>query len=270
MPTQRQRQKKNRIVKQPTADDSEFAVFLSGMRQRGQPARPKPVSLSTAKPTKPVTLPIADAIKPVMLPIAKPAQPVTLPIADANNTAAGEIISQKHTPQMQNTIIEYTNAVDKNLVDFARQVNQSLNKGENVNGMNYVLAEAKPREIADIKEAIGVDTTGFIHNIKGNAVVHIGRRHGKNGQQDNSMKDINDIGRIQYVLDHYDSVERLIGKKGIPEKSGDIRNADHTRADMVLYKKRIDGIFYLVEAVPDNARKQIQVVTAYIQLNKTK
>lgn len=35
---------------------------------------------------------------------------------------------------------------------------------------------------------------------------HILRRHGENGEADHSMRDINDIGRIQYVIDNYDSV----------------------------------------------------------------
>lgn len=210
-------------------------------------------------------------------------QPVPLPIADPNDPIAQRIrgqgqaaqsidmqtqAQQGHTPQMQKTIAEYQNSVDENLVEFARQVNQSVNEGKNVNWMNYELSEVKQREAQDIKKAVGVDTTGFTHNIKGNTIVHISRRHGENGRQDSSMADIKNIGRIQYVLDNYDSVEQLVGKKGKPEKSGEFRNADSTPANMVQYKKRIDGTFYLVEAVPDTKRRQVQVVTAYIQPNK--
>lgn len=45
---------------------------------------------------------------------------------------------------------------------------------------------------------------GLVGN--GGQVEHIIKRHGKNGNADKSMRDMNDLGRIQYVLDNYDSV----------------------------------------------------------------
>ena len=79
---------------------------------------------------------------------------------------------------------------------------------------------------------------------------------------------MNNIGRIQYVLDNYDSVEQLVDSNGKVVKSSEYYSSDGTKANLVQYKKRIDGTFYLVEAVPDTKRKQVQVVTAYIQPNK--
>ena len=55
-----------------------------------------------------------------------------------------------HTPQMQRTIAEYQNAVDENLVEFARQVNNLPDKRV-ADTMNYELSEVKRREAQDIK-----------------------------------------------------------------------------------------------------------------------
>lgn len=49
----------------------------------------------------------------------------------------------------------------------------------------------------------GVDTTGFVNRIKGNAVKHIDRRHGSNGIADHSMSNIDDFSRIGFVLDNF-------------------------------------------------------------------
>ena len=60
--------------------------------------------------------------------------------------------------------------------------------------------------------------------------------HGPQGKTDHSMQDINDIARIQYVLDNYDSVEAVPGTKAKTvfilsaymsnKRTGDMQTAD--------------------------------------------
>ncbi len=172
-----------------------------------------------------------------------------------------------HTPEQQKVIQEYQNATDEELVKFAKVV-QTFPDRRAASKMEYILPPVAPKLAADIKEATGIDASGFQNSIKGNAVEHILKRHGENGQHDHSMANLADLGRIQYVLEHYDTLERLYGKDGRPNLSREFKNTDGNPAQLILLKKRINGTFYLVEAVPDSAAKKLQVVSAYIQKRK--
>jgi len=152
-------------------------------------------------------------------------------------------------------------SVDENLVSFARNILDGTLQSPST--QNYSLGKASEREVADIESLIGVDAAGFTHNIKGGAIKHIENRHGKNGIADRSMADISDYGRIRYVLDNYDDVSVLHGQDGGAEYSGEFKNADNTPAPMVTYKKRVNGNFYVVEAVPDSRAQKLQIVSAY-------
>lgn len=50
---------------------------------------------------------------------------------------------------------------------------------------------------------------------------------------------------MQYVIDNYDNIELL------PENSKEYMDKTQKPAPMVRYSKRIDGTYYVVEAVPD-------------------
>ena len=69
----------------------------------------------------------------------------------------------------------------------------------------------QPELAAEIERLTGVDVHDFEHNIRGDVINHIDRRHGKKGVADHSMADSKDIARIPYVLQNYDSIE--LGKK---------------------------------------------------------
>ena len=59
--------------------------------------------------------------------------------------------------------------------------------------MNYALSPVSERAVYDIKNATGIDVSGYQNNIKGNAIEHILKSHGEAGQQDNRMQNIQDI-----------------------------------------------------------------------------
>lgn len=128
------------------------------------------------------------------------------------------------------------------------------------------IAKVDQRTVQDIKAVVGVDVSDFTgHSLSGNALEHIDQRHGQKGEADHSMADLNDVARMGYVLEHYDSVEQLLDKQGKPVLSGEYFNADGSRAPEVRFQKRVDGTYYVVEAVPDAATREFRVVSAYMQ-----
>ena len=95
-------------------------------------------------------------------------------------------------------------------------------------------------------------------------VMVILKRHGEKGNADHSMRDANDIGRIQYVLDNYDSIER-----GGTTAAYRYQNADgkQVHAQTVVIKKKVNGTYFVVEAVPDTKKKTLYVLSAYMSKN---
>ncbi|MEG1754113.1 MAG: hypothetical protein RR234_09395, partial [Christensenella sp.] len=209
---------------------------------------------------------------------AKPQTATNAPTAAADTTAQQQahtpteaqgdgLQAAPHTPEMQRVIEEYNSAVDDGVVAFTEKV-QNLQDRNVASKLNLGLGEVRPREVEDIKKATGIDTSGYTHNMNGETVYHIDRRHGTQGEHDTSMADVESVGRISYVLSNYDNLELLKNKKGNTEQSSAFKNSNGQPSAMVRYWKRIDGTYYVVEAVPDSNAKKVQVVSAYIQKAK--
>jgi hypothetical protein len=163
----------------------------------------------------------------------------------------------RHTAAEQSVIDEYQAAVDDNLVNYIETVRD--NAGAKIG--RYSLKRVNDRAAQDIKRLTGVDTTGNKTVIEPRIVEHILKRHGENGSADSSMRDINDIARIQYVLDNYDDVS-------YGGKSGAYRtvkpNGRAGQADTVIFSKAVNGTYYVVEATPDTKAKTVFVTSAYM------
>jgi hypothetical protein len=112
-------------------------------------------------------------------------------------------------------------------------------------------------------EILGIDVSEYRMQIRGDDIVHIERRHGKNGEQDSSMADVRDIARVGYVLQHFDNVHYA----GLDRE---MANRDDSPASMILLEKKIDGYYYVAEAVPDNSRKIIYIKSAYRNEHKNR
>jgi len=151
---------------------------------------------------------------------------------------------------------EYTNAIDYGLVEF---VEDALNGDKNnAYKKNYAVGNVSENEAVRISKLIGIQiTTDFIHNLNGDHARHIDNGHGKFGKTDHSMADIKDIGRIGYVLEHYDNIELS------SEKNYQYKNKDNSPSCKVIYKKRVNGTYYVVESIPDTKAKTLRIITAY-------
>ena len=199
------------------------------------------------------------------------AQNAPQPPAEQKNTALSQAESTtvntdpaQHTAAEQAVIDEYQASVDNRLLSFIERW-KTLKNPNYKKSIQIPIAEITDRAAGDIRLLIGVDVTNYKHMLSGNALEHIEIRHGKNGEADHSLSDPNDIARMGYVLENYDVIEPVLDSQGQQKRSTQYSNADNTMAPLISFKKSVNGTYYVVEAVPDSAAKQLRVVSAYMQ-----
>lgn len=168
-----------------------------------------------------------------------------------------------HTPQEQAVINAYQDSVDKDLVDYVELVKE--NPGKKL--PRYPLNPVDDRAANDIQRLTGIDVRGNKTEIEPRTIEHILKRHGENGKANSSMRDVNDIGRIQYVIDNYDTMEHggTTGAYRYQDSDG-----KQVHAQTVLIKKKVNGTYFVVEAVPDTKKKTLYVLSAYMSKNGQK
>lgn len=155
---------------------------------------------------------------------------------------------------------EYVRSNDKGVIKFA----EKAQSGKVSKKASYKLSDVTADEAEKLKKLTGVDTSGYTHSLKVNSISHIEKKHGSKGLADKSMADMNDLSRMNYVIKNADDVDFVRNPDGSLDLSEEIRNSDGSKAVKIKYTKKIDGHYYVVEAVPDNNKKKLQVVTAYI------
>lgn len=87
------------------------------------------------------------------------------------------------------------------------------------------------------RAAIIKSNSGYTHNINTSGVQHIVSRHGANGQQDATMSLDDDIDRIGWVLENYDSVE-LLTEGGEQVQSSSFMDKDNNPAPQIRFTKK--------------------------------
>lgn len=187
-----------------------------------------------------------------------PAQAADMDAESPEESTAINDTAESHTARQQAVIEAYKASVDEGLVEFVQ--NSVNNKGQNRG--RYYLNDVSPRAERDIYELTGVDASGFKTVLEQRMAEHIYKEHGPEGTTDQSMANLNDIGRIQYVLDNYDTM-RQGGRS--PSYTTMKPNGKPGTAQTVVYEKAVDGKYYVVEAVPDTKAKTAFVISAYMQ-----
>lgn len=150
---------------------------------------------------------------------------------------------------------DFINAVDGDMLSFIDKAVSNQNDSSSV----YVMSKTTNKLNRAINELTGIDTTLFNNSIKANSVRHIIKDHGVNGLADKSMSNVEDIARMGYVIQNFEDIELL------DATSKEYRDKNQQPAKMVKLSKRIDGTYYVVEAVPDTKAKSLAVVSAYIK-----
>lgn len=161
----------------------------------------------------------------------------------------------QHTEAEQRVIEEYKNAVDPGLVEFYEAAKTDQKAG------SFRLNDVTQRAAADINRLTGQNVDGFKTTIDARQAWHINNDHGENGKADHSMADSTDVARIQYVLDNYDSVENGGTTDAYWETKA---NGKNRRAPVVVFSKKVNGTYYVVEATPVTKAKSVYVVSAYM------
>jgi len=162
---------------------------------------------------------------------------------------------------MDRIIEEYRAATDEGLVNFAQSIRSGNTK--NAAARNFSIGSVSDHAATDIAALIGIDVTGYRHTLKGVEIIHIEKRHGENGEHDQSMADITDYGRIGYILNNYDTVTLLHNAKGEIVYTTGYPDGNNNPSPMIRYEKRVNGTYCVVEAVPDSKAKVLRIISAY-------
>lgn len=189
--------------------------------------------------------------------------PAAIKSAKAAKASRSSYIPANTVPKESKKVYkEYTKANNKQIADYAKKVenkNQGKQKFVEVTKVNKLNSDK-------INELTGVDTTGYTIKLRGQTLEqHITPRHGANGKADKSMADINDLSRMGYIIDNADRIDYVYDKNGRPKVSREYTNKDSSRANLIMFEKKIDGHYYVVTAVPDTKDKSLQVVSSYIK-----
>lgn len=142
----------------------------------------------------------------------------------------------------------YEASTDAKLVAWAQPYFDGTKKPNSKD--RYIICSVSERAAQDIFELTGSDVHGFNHVLRCDEVAHINKRHGKSGKADSSMRDINDLGRIAYVLNNYDEI--IFGDR----VSIGFRNKIGKHALSVMFVKRINGHIFAAEAITDSIKKK--------------
>ena len=155
---------------------------------------------------------------------------------------------------------EYENAVDYDLLTEIEKIinisRSASDSSKNLKGIIYRISSVSQRAASDIKHLTGIDVAGYASIIDGSHIIHIWKRHGENGEADETMKNLKDLARIAYILENYDNIEYKGGDSGY-------RNPDGSKGKVVAFHKRINGCYSVFEVVFNSKSKILKVKTAY-------
>lgn len=195
--------------------------------------------------------------------VAGEAIPAAIKAAKATKASRSSYIPANAVPKESKKVYkEYTKANNEQIADYVKKVE---NKNQGKQKFVEVTKVNKPNS-DKINELTGVDTTGYTVKLRGQTLEqHIAPRHGANGKADKSMADINDLSRMGYIIDNADRIDYVYDKNGRPKVSREYTNKDGSRANLIMFEKKIDGHYYVVTAVPDTKDKALQVVSSYIK-----
>ncbi len=197
------------------------------------------------------------------------AEPGGLSLPTLEDDAAGDLKTnavsrplESYPAEKQTMIRSYINAVDEKIRSFVQSV-----KNGDLSFKRQKISDVSERAAADIKRLLGVDAQGYTHNINTNGVKHIIDRHGESGSHDSTMSADDDVARIGWVLENYDTVEPLL-ENGKLVYSSEFRDSNDRPAPQIRFSKKIDGSYYVVEAACVNSHEKLWVQSAYLRKNE--
>ena len=158
---------------------------------------------------------------------------------------------KEYTQEEVEIMAEYEAAVDPDIIDFVNDVRNDRDT------LPITVAFLSEEAAYKIERLTQTQVAGNRVVLDANAVRHIDKRHGVNGEADHSMANTEDIARIRYVLDNYDSI-KYSGEvaEGYVDKNCKL-------APKIIITKKIDGTYFVIEAVSDSKKKRNYIVSAF-------
>ena len=153
---------------------------------------------------------------------------------------------------------EYINSVDERLKEAYIKVVNGDDKYH-----RYNICKVNKRQRKDLEELFSWKFDGYKNSINTSCLQHINVRHGKNGTSDHTMSNPNDVARIKYVLENYDELIVLRNNDGDILRTNSFIDKNQESAFVVLYKKSVNGIVYVAQAIIDSKYKKLWVLSTY-------
>lgn len=127
------------------------------------------------------------------------------------------------------------------------------------------VARLNPKTVEKINDVVGFDISDYKCKIEKDTLLHIEKRHGLNGKQDQSLADPKDVARMGYVINNADNVSLLKDGNGDRIVSKKYNDRNNTPCPILMISKRIDGTYCVSQVVPDSKKKTVWVTSARIQ-----
>lgn len=127
------------------------------------------------------------------------------------------------------------------------------------------VARLNPKTVKKISDVVGFDISDYKCKIEKDTLLHIEKRHGLNGKQDQSLADPKDVARMGYVINNADNVSLLKDGNGDRVVSKKYNDRNNTPCPILMISKRIDGTYCVSQVVPDSKKKTVWVTSARIQ-----
>ena len=162
--------------------------------------------------------------------------------------------------EYEKRIAEYRASTDAEALKWRAAVLAMDEKSQKKSFYRFAVADARMSEATH--SIVGIATEGWPIMMQGNHAVHIEKRHGASGAQDQSMSNPDDFGRIAFALRNFDSIARL------PDNPS-YRTRDNAAAAQIEFRTRIDGTSVISTVVPDTSRRWMLVTSARIEKTKT-
>lgn len=174
-------------------------------------------------------------------------------------------VGPQHTDEQAAIIHEYQEAVNP---DILKAYKEYLDGDRSKGSGPHIGTEVSQRTASRLKELYGFDATGYHHAIGSVFFQHEAQNHTSRGahHHDLSMEDPNDVARIEWVIEHYDTLEPAITKNGGQQKySRDFTDKQSKPNPEIVYTKQIDGTIYVAEAVGEVRNQRLNIISAYIK-----
>lgn len=163
-----------------------------------------------------------------------------------------EHLADHHTPEMQAIMSAYYDSIDDEVLNFVNDVES----GRDV--VPITVGYLNQKQLKEIESKVNVSGISTRCVMDSSSITHIQKRHGKKGSHDRNLKNNEDIARIPFILANYDEVDF----DGVYSKR--FRLSSGEPAPHIVLKKRIDGTYFIVEAVSDSKKNRNYIVSAYL------